>query len=538
MSSTFYFITSKELNCPFKNNNNFSKTQKKIFLLSGKHNKYVSQIDSFLKTKINPIKILKPNRRKYNDIMEEGSAKSYKSLYYMTQSKPPKMSQITSTTNSLLSGINAECNCNSTNISSLLKFPLQTTQRNQPVIPKLHTTQKSNLISIRRKIFNMQQYLQPLTDKKEVQIKGTDNEKVKAFLKSEYQSVKKSIEDKINEGKSALTKEIDLNFASFQPQLLSHDKLSDKYTKFSKYIELTNIHNKPQHEPIPQHLMNTLYNINTIRNNYSYNPSQHQITKTYRTINSIFHNTNKHIRWRIAIYFSIKQLTNLNFQINQLSSLYDNKSLPFAHKHSQKCFQSVKSGDKETFQDLISYHKLILFDFDSSNQNLMHWIVKRNRYDYITFAVNKGACLNFRDFTGKTPLHYACSFGYIECVMVLLFQMANPFIEDNNSATCEQNLPNEKKYNLITKMIKRAKMLHLLYTESNSVNYYNIIKKGLYFLFVYEMIFEFNFEQYCLYESVDKYYIYFEDEQWNKINDYIELELEIYNKKQLLKLDR
>jgi 3-polyprenyl-4-hydroxybenzoate decarboxylase len=171
--------------------------------------------------------------------------------------------------------------------------------------------------------------------------------------------VKKSIEDKINEGKSALSKEIDFNFASFQPQLLSHDKLSDKYTKFSKYIELTNIHNKPQHEPIPQHLVNTLYNINTIRNNYSYNPSQYQITKTYRTINSVFHNTNKHIRWRIAVYFSIKQLTNLNFQINQLSSLYNNKSLPFAHKHSQTCFQSVKSGDKETFQDLITYHKLI-----------------------------------------------------------------------------------------------------------------------------------------------------------------------------------
>jgi hypothetical protein len=122
--------------------------------------------------------------------------------------------------------------------------------------------------------------------------------------------------------------------------------------------------------------------------------------------------------------------------------------------------------------------------------------------------------------------------------MVLLFQMANPFIEDNNSATCEQNLPNGKKYKLITKMIKRAKMLHLLYTESNSVNYYNRVKKGLYFLFVYEMRFEFNFEQYCLYENVDKYYIHFEDEQWNKINDYIKLELEIYNKKQLLRIDR
>ena len=531
--------------------------KRKVMVLHGHKGKYLAQVNSFLNGKIPPLPVTnrKERSRMANRQLMSGAAdgggnangQMFKTLVYITRNKPTLSSSNGSTLvsdNVLLAGSDRySCN-NSHKSSTPLKLQAYTAKDKQCRGITMTKQQRTRSMNVRKKLF---QTRKPTTS---TSTKQSDNgeAKVNSFLRNEFTSVRLGIEAQAREGVLVLNKEINLNFSLFKPQLLSPRCLPDKHRKLSKYVSLSNA-NKPHHQAIPLKLLNNTYNINTIRSNYSFvkkynvnavNPNQ---SASPRACMCSDHKRN---RWRIAAYFCTQQLNRL--KIPSLSAIFDNPqlnlnpSLPFEHSYSQQCFHFVKTGDKSAFTNIVTRHRLVLLDFDASHQNIVHWLIKRNKYDYISFAGAKGACLNFRDFTGKTPLHYACTYGHVESVMVLLFEMANPFIVDNNDKTCEQYLTHDQaqyclnKHKQITKMIKRAKALHLLHMNGKLRSYSDRVRKGLYFLYVYQLRLEFNFEKYCMYDSVNGYYIHFDDEQWNRINEFIKLEEELYKKQQLLSI--
>ena len=154
-------------------------------------------------------------------------------------------------------------------------------------------------------------------------------------------------------------------------------------------------------------------------------------------------------KWRLAVFHAITQIRRL--KIKKISTIFEdpayslNSPKPYAHDTSYICFQAVRNGDKKAFMSYVRKNKFILLDYDNSEQTMLHWIAKRNLFDYISFAVYKGASINYRDITGKTPLHMACINNHIESVMVLLFELANPFIKDNDGKFCDDYIHEDRK---------------------------------------------------------------------------------------------
>ena len=546
--------------------------KRKVMVVYGKKAEYHKQVDSFLKEKIPPLIIKRKERSRMsaNGVGEgNSSGVMFRTLVYITRNKPTLMSNNSTgvnnnDNNNVLLGGNECCDSarsptvklnmvNAYKVKDKQCYSSRNSNINSNSNSSRYNYNVTNKYKQRTCSMGMRKKFFQAHNKSKTEIKQNDNneEKVNTFINNEFKSVRLGIEEQVRDSVFTLNKEINLNFSLFKPQLLSPRCLPDKHRRLSKYVNLSNA-NKHQHHAIPLKLLNNTYNINTIRNNYSF--IKKDTTTTTPRVN-IHHPHKIHIcsdykrnRWRIASYFVIKHLNNL--KIYSLSSIFNNPQLnltptfPFEHPNSQQCFLYVKSGNKPAFINIITRHRHLLLNFDASYQNIIHWIIKRNKYDYISFAGAKGACLNFRDFTGKTPLHYACTSGHIESVMVLLFEMANPFIVDNNNKTCEQYITSNDnaqysltKYKHIIKMIKRAKALHLLHMNGSLRSYCDRIRKGLYFLYVYQLRLEFNFEKYCMYDSVNGYYIHFDDEQWNKINEFIKLEEELYKKQQLLNIN-
>ena len=536
--------------------------KRKVMVVYGKKAEYYKQVDSFLKGKIPPLIVKRKERSRMtmmngNGVGEgNGSGHMFRTLVYITRNKATLMSNNSTGVNNnndnnvLLEG-NEGCDSArsaTVKLNMVNAYKVKDKQCSSSRNSSRYNCNGYNKYKQRTCSMNIRKKFFQVHNKSKTESKQNDNnneEKVNTFIKNEFKSVRLGIEEQVRESVFTLNKEINLNFSLFKPQLISPRCLPDKHRKLSKYVNLSNA-NKHQQHAIPLKLLNNTYNINTIRNNYSF-IKKDTTTTTPRT-NMHIHKTHicsdyKRNRWRLASYFVIKHLNNL--KISSLSLIFNNPQLnltptfPFEHQHSKQCFLYVKSGNKPAFINIITRHRHLLLNFDASYQNIIHWIIKRNKYDYISFAGAKGACLNFRDFTGKTPLHYACTNGHIESVMVLLFEMANPFIVDNNNKTCEQYITQYTltKYKHIIKMIKRAKALHLLHMNGSLRSYCDRIRKGLYFLYVYQLRLEFNFERYCMYDSVNGYYIHFDDEQWNKINEFIKLEEELYKKHQLLNIN-
>ena len=150
-----------------------------------------------------------------------------------------------------------------------------------------------------------------------------------------------------------------------------------------------------------------------------------------------------------------------------------NKTTPYTTKRSYELFLSIKRKDKTKFISLISKHRSIVYDCDHFNQTILHWIAKKDLYDWISFAVHHGAIINSTDSTGRTPLHIACAMNNVKSVMVLLYEMAYPLYRDNQRKAPIE-LTND---DVIISMLKRDKALYILHSMINGKNFKENIDK-------------------------------------------------------------
>jgi ankyrin repeat protein len=105
----------------------------------------------------------------------------------------------------------------------------------------------------------------------------------------------------------------------------------------------------------------------------------------------------------------------------------------------------------------------------------LHWCAKRNRHSMIPILIKYGASIDAQDFSGRTPLHVACQYNHIECVKVLLNELANPLLFDNNG-----KMPiYYSKNKIITFFLQRAKNLYIVNTGFNINLMYQRIRTGL-----------------------------------------------------------
>ena len=67
--------------------------------------------------------------------------------------------------------------------------------------------------------------------------------------------------------------------------------------------------------------------------------------------------------------------------------------------------------------------------------------------------MNRGANPSIKDETGRTPLHIASANSYKETIMMLLYEMANPVVQ-NNKGKMPIDLTKDKQ---IKKMLEKGK---------------------------------------------------------------------------------
>jgi ankyrin repeat protein len=112
----------------------------------------------------------------------------------------------------------------------------------------------------------------------------------------------------------------------------------------------------------------------------------------------------------------------------------------------------------------------------------------------ISEMVSLGSIINACDLTGKTALHYAVMYGFFECVIILLYELASPFKRDFDG-----KLPSHYAKDLKTHIaLKRAELLHFFHSIRKQWNFEKNVRSGLLFLLKYELHEEFNAEKYCL----------------------------------------
>lgn len=194
---------------------------------------------------------------------------------------------------------------------------------------------------------------------------------------------------------------------------------------------------------------------------------------------------------RCAIHFR-----HLDTDIKDFYSKNKNVTEPYKHEKAFELFLSIKRKDKTRFLNLIREDKSLVYDFDHFNQTILHWIAKKNLYDWISFAVKNGAVINALDYTGRTPLHVACSRGNLQSVMVFLYEMAYPFYKDNNR---KAPIDLTTDYQIIY-ILKRSVVLYLINSMAKKKHFVENIKRGLKFLFVEELRTDFSIDRYCIYE--------------------------------------
>lgn len=201
-------------------------------------------------------------------------------------------------------------------------------------------------------------------------------------------------------------------------------------------------------------------------------------------------------KWITIMVKCAMHFRHLDIDIKDFYSKNKKVAEPYKHEKAFELFLTVKRKDKTKFVNLIREDKSLVYDLDHFNQTILHWIAKKNLYDWISFAVKNGAVINALDYTGRTPLHVACSRGNLQSVMVFLYEMAYPFYKDNNRKA-PIDLTTDYQ---ITYILKRSVVLYLINSMAKKKHFVENIKRGLQFLFVEELRTDFSINRYCIYE--------------------------------------
>lgn len=75
---------------------------------------------------------------------------------------------------------------------------------------------------------------------------------------------------------------------------------------------------------------------------------------------------------------------------------------------------------------MVRRNKFLVFEYDKLRQSCLHWAIKRNNLKVLNYLIENGADVEFRDFSGRTPLQLALTYKLEPIVRYLLGMKVDP----------------------------------------------------------------------------------------------------------------
>ena len=199
-----------------------------------------------------------------------------------------------------------------------------------------------------------------------------------------------------------------------------------------------------------------------------------------------------------AIKKSFYQFRRMKIDIRTFLNItrYD---IPISDSDGMYLFKAIKDGDIENIERLIKKNYNYALFRDEFGQTAFHICAKRNIYQIVLLLISRLGDIDARDIHGRTPLMRAVEYGNLETISVLLFNYADPNIEDNEGKKAidllrfKKNSENAIEYK-IERALKYARLVHLFNRMMvNEKDFDTFVKNSLKYLFKEEL--NINFEK-------------------------------------------
>ena len=199
-----------------------------------------------------------------------------------------------------------------------------------------------------------------------------------------------------------------------------------------------------------------------------------------------------------AIKKSFYQFRRMKIDIGTFLNItrYD---IPIKDSEGMYLFRAIKDGDLENIENLIKKNYNYALFRDEFGQTAFHICAKRNIYQIILLLISRLGDIDSRDINGRTPLMIAVEYGNLETICVLLFNYADPNLEDKEGKKAidyvkfKQNSDNMVKYK-IERALKYTRLVHLFNRMMvNEKDFDTFVKNSLKYLFKEEL--NINFEE-------------------------------------------
>ena len=199
-----------------------------------------------------------------------------------------------------------------------------------------------------------------------------------------------------------------------------------------------------------------------------------------------------------AIKKSFYQFRRMKIDIRTFLNItrYD---IPISDSDGMYLFKAIKDGDIENIERLIKKNYNYALFRDEFGQTAFHICAKRNIYQIVLLLISRLGDIDARDIHGRTPLMRAVEYGNLETISVLLFNYADPNIEEKKKKKAidllrfKKNSENAIEYK-IERALKYARLVHLFNRMMvNEKDFDTFVKNSLKYLFKEEL--NINFEE-------------------------------------------
>ena len=110
----------------------------------------------------------------------------------------------------------------------------------------------------------------------------------------------------------------------------------------------------------------------------------------------------------------------------------------------------------------------------------------------MSIAIKNGVSINAEDYAGRTPLYLASLLNNVEAVMILLYELANPFNKDKDGLYPMDVAKNQT----IIYMFKRTTLLYFFHSMGKIKTCLENVRRGLLFLYEEELKLDFSKEKF------------------------------------------
>lgn len=330
--------------------------------------------------------------------------------------------------------------------------------------------------------------IKEMKDKKieeEKKEKKKRTEKTNKFIADSFKSLNVKVKKGLMYAINTLAHDIESEFGK-EPTLIDNKKFPEK---FRYGLKLCTIDTEPKDNKNVQ----PRFNFNSFRANYNL---RKEVKRRVTIIQMDEYNKRKRKileKWKRSIISAAIHFKRLGLSLEDFREIHGTTMVgPYEHEKSLLFFQAIKDGNFKLFKDLIKKNKYLLHDFDHFHQTTLHWMAKRNRYQMISIAVKNGVSVNAEDFAGRTPLYIASLMNNVESVMILLYELANPFYKDKNGKTAMDVATD----NTIIYIFKRTTLLYFFHSMGKIKKCIENVRRGLLFLYEEELRINFSKEKF------------------------------------------